>query len=523
MNRNTIVQRVPAALSVLALAAAGWLLSQNSATSQRPARPAAGGSVAALEQTLTTVIEQAEQSVVSIARVRRRRVRRARVRRDQFIPGIDREAARPESPDYTPNDFGAGIIIAPLQGKSDRFILTNYHVVKGGPVARKNAPASTHELYVRLANRRGFYAEIIAADPRSDLAVLQIDYAALGLKPADLTPLQIGAKTKFRKGELVVALGNPYAQARDGSASASWGIISNISRRPKPAADARGLEARRKETIHHFGTLLQVDTRLSIGTSGGPLLNLKGELIGITTSLAALEGYEKSVGYAIPVDNSFRRVIRTLAQGREVEYGFLGVSPQDVTPNRFGQLPKRFSQQFAAMASRVYPNAPAARGGMEADDVILAVDGEPVHDKYSLMQRVGRLAPETRVAIRVWRNSTGQELNLKVKLGKWPVINEEDIIATQPRFPPWRGLTVEFPTGRLKYLQVPYRYQNGVLVTEVRNPALARHPKFGPGSFVTHVGNTPVDTPAAFHRAARKLRGNVTLRLAGGERVSVAE
>eukprot|EP00913_Durusdinium_trenchii_P022809 g21413.t1 len=489
MNRNSPLHRIPVLFVILFCAVGGWLLVQNTATPQPAARgaeekPAGGiGTALALEQAFTKVIARGENSVVSIARVRRNK-NRLRKPQERFIPGVNRDADRPDSPDYAPNDFGSGVIVSPLPGGNDRFILTNYHVVKGGPVVNSKGPASTHELYVRLANRRGYYASILAADPRSDLAVLQIDYKKLGLKPADLTPLPLGNKTTYRKGEIVLALGNPYAQARDGSPSASWGMISNISRRPKPEADARDLEARRKETIHHFGTLLQVDTRLDIGTSGGALLNLKGELIGVTTSMAALEGYEKSVGYAIPIDDSFRRVIKTLAQGREVEYGFLGVSPQDVTPHGFGQLPDQFSQRFAAMASRVYANAPAARGGLKADDVILSVNGHEVHDKYALMQRVGRLAPGTRATLRVWRGSTRQELNLTVQLGKWPVINEEDIIATKPRFPSWRGLTTEFPTGRLKYLQIPYRYENAVLVTEVRNKALARNTKFGPGSFV---------------------------------------
>ena len=130
---------------------------------------------------------------------------------------------------------------------------------------------------------------------------------------------------------MVLSLGNPYAIARDGSASVSWGMIGNISRRPAPVRQ-RDLGPPEAKTIHQYGTLLQVDTRMELGTSGGALVDLRGKLVGITTSLAALEGYEKSVGFAIPIDSFSRRVIETLCRGYEVEYGFLGLTPLPVLP-----------------------------------------------------------------------------------------------------------------------------------------------------------------------------------------------
>src|SRR5262249_42495116 len=135
-----------------------------------------------------------------------------------------------------------------------------------------------------------------------------------------------------RKGQIVIALGNPYAIARDGSASATWGIVSNISRQAMAEGEPTDSEARRNETIHHLGTLIQLDARLDLGTSGGALLNLQGELIGMTTSLAAIVGYEKSAGFAIPFDDSMKRIIESLRQGKEVEYGFLGVTPGEILP-----------------------------------------------------------------------------------------------------------------------------------------------------------------------------------------------
>jgi len=469
-----------------------------------------------LEKTFVKVIAEAEESVVSIARIRNV-PQRPRKPANFPIPR-PRNVDDPTSPDFIPNEFGSGIIIAPFEKSDDRFILTNYHVVKGGPVVKKAADKADSKLYVRLPNRQGFYASILAADPRSDLAILQIDYAALKLKPSDLKPLRFSERNTFRKGQLVLALGNPYAQARDGSASASWGMISNISRRPKPAGKTTALEDRKSETIHHFGTLLQVDTRLNVGTSGGPLLNLKGELIGINTSLAALEGYETSVGYAIPFNADIRRIVQTLAKGLEVEYGYLGISPQDVQP---AVLPEGLRRSHAVNAASVHRNSPAERGGIRSFDVVLGVDGQPVHDRYDLMRYVGLKAPGSRVKFRIWRRSVRRRIVLAVHLGKWPVINDEDIIATSRRFPAWRGIRVDYPTARQRFLQLPYRYHEAVVVLDVSNQTLKKSGELQPGDYVSHVNGKSVQTPAEFHAEVRNAKGTVRLNLVGGNTVRV--
>ena len=504
--------------------AVGAVLAVATAVSQRASAQDGDGLAAALalEEAFTRAIAGAEESVVSISRVK---VARPALDVPEFNPfriqpqGAD--SSKPASPDYVPAEFGTGFIIAPARNRNERFILTNYHVVRGGPAVGQTGTQAEYELFVRLADRRGYDAQIVAADPRSDLAVLKIDSAALGVKPADLKPLPIDGDFEFKKGQFVLALGNPYAIARDGSASASWGFISNISRSPARPGAPYEEEARRKETIHHFGTLLQVDTRLNLGTSGGPLLNLKGELIGITTSLAALDGYEKSVGYAIPVDARFRRIIDDLTSGHEVEYGFLGVQPVDVSHREMEAEPGRFSQVTAARAMEVFPNSPAAEAGLQSLDIVLAVNGEPVLGRYDLMRLVGQLGPDTIARLKVWRERAGRELILNVKLGKWPVYDDEGIITTNPRYPDWRGMAVDFPTGRQKHLQLPFRYHPAVVVTKLPSQSNIAAGELQVGDFITHVNRTAVQTPEQFHRAATGQEGDVTLRLLDGRRVVV--
>jgi len=472
----------------------------------------------AMERVFVDVIHRVEPSVVSVARVR------PGPNLNQFNPFElemkGRDPERPESPDFVPNEFGTGIVVAPIPGSDERFILTNYHVVRGGPPTSGLYKPNDNQIYVRMGDRRGYQARIIAADPRSDLAVLAIDYAALGLKPEEIKPIPLRTETTpLQKGQLVLSLGNPYAIARDGSASVSWGMISNISRRPAPVRQ-RDLTAPDAKTIHQYGTLLQVDTRMELGTSGGALVDLHGRLVGVTTSLAALEGYEKSVGFAIPIDAFARRVIETLCRGYEVEYGFLGLTPLTSLPDQL-RRDDRFKQLSVVRVEQVIPNSPAAFAGVETDDIILKIEGRRLLDQYDLMRYVGTFAPDSTVNMTVWRSREGRELTLTAKLGKWPVKEDEAIIATAQRFPVWRGIAVDYPTGRFKYIGWPFQFKDAVLVTNVASRSPAQTAGLVDGDFISSVGGTPVRTPADFYEAVRRFDGDVSLELSDHRRITV--
>lgn len=492
----------------------------------QPAEEAANadglGAALAIEQAFVSIIEKAEASVVSIARFQEPKIQPIR---DPFNRrGFQNQAPQrpindPTSPEFVPSEFGSGIIVTPDAKNGRSFILTNYHVVRGGPLAGANPIKSEYKLYVRLSNRLGYFASIIAADPRSDLALLDINYKAMQLKPTDLKPIPFGDAANIRKGKLVLALGNPYAIGRDGSASVSWGMVSNISRRPAPIGQEGDAESKKKETLHHYGTLLHVDTRLNLGTSGGALLNLQGKLIGITTALAALDGYEKSVGYAIPIDASTRRIIETLAKGREVEYGFLGVQLGDSRADEFRNFPPQIQQRSGARINDVTAESPAHLGGLRASDIVLKVNNEPVLDRYDLMLKVGSLPPESKVDLTVWQPGTRFDKSsiLTITLGKWPVRDVEGIVATNPRYQPWRGMQVDYSTGRSKYLQYFYRrFPQGVLITRVESQSQADSAKLQAGEYISHVNQTPVKTPAEFYDAVRTTGAKtVSLRIIG--------
>ena len=258
-------------------------------------------------------------------------------------------------PDHQPEAYGSGVVL-----DENGLILTNAHVVRGAT-----------KIYVRLPGNRGSYADIYASDPRSDLAVLKL------IDPVpDLKALKFGDGGKVRKGQFVLTLSNPFAAGfRDGSPSASWGIVSNLRRRaPGPTNEID----RAKVTLHHYGTLIQTDTRLTLGCSGGALLNLDGELIGLTTSQAALVGSETPGGFAVPFDEGMKRIVEVLRRGEEVEYGFLGVNLD--TGTRTGKCVK---------LGRVIGGSPAQRARLTGDEYIVSIEGRPVRENDDLFLYIG--------------------------------------------------------------------------------------------------------------------------------------
>ncbi len=457
------------------------------------------------------MIEQASPAVVALSRERLLDapppLPNWNVRR-RFGGNEDRsDTLDPVDPQFAPSEFGAGVVI-----DSAGLILTNYHVVQG--VASVGTPGGdgTPRLFVRFSDRRVEEGRILAADPRSDLAVIKVPLT-------DLPVIPLGKASPVKRGQLVLALGNPYAIARDGSASASWGIIGNVARRLPHERGTPNSERQMKETLQHLGILLQIDTRLELGTSGGALLNLQGELIGLTTSMAAISGYERASGFAIRLDEPMLRVVDSLRQGKEVEYGFLGVMPEDVLVSRDPAVQDRqalIGQGGAARVSRdPEPYLPAHRK-LQAGDLILKINGETIDSKGDLMRVVGLAGPRAEVRIDGYRPTTDRRFTTSLQLGKWPVIDEEGIIATRPTWDPWRGLTFDYSTSRLRHFQRlagQRELVDSVLVRDIQPDSLVSRTGLQRDDFITHVDGKPVRYPAEFAEAVQKNAGPVTLRV----------
>jgi S1-C subfamily serine protease len=384
-------------------------------------------------------------------------------------------------PSNRPESYGSGVVV-----DEKGLILTNYHVVRDAT-----------RVFVRLPGGKSSYADVYAADPRSDLAVLRLLNQNLALKA-----IKLGDGGKAERGQFVLSLANPFAAGfRDGQPSASWGILSNIRRRAPGHLQA---EADLTKTLHHYGTLLQTDARLHLGCSGGALVNLRGEMIGLTTALAAIPGGETPGGFAVPLDAGMRRIIQVLKRGQEVEYGFLGV---------------RFEQGAASPAgvplAYVYPGSPADRAGLRARDAILAVNGVPVTDTDDLFLALGVQLAGAHVRLEVLPQGRGKRTQMNVALAKFFVPGKK--IATEVGSRPYfRGLRVDY-TSLLVQQPSPLplqRIPNGVLVSEVQPNSPAATVLLKQGDIITHVSGRVVNTPAAFYQVVNGASGPVELTLA---------
>ena len=465
-----------------------------------------------LEAEVVEAIQTAESSVVSVARVKTPVEESESGEFDQRRSPLD-DPLNPLSPEFVPAQFGSGVLIAREGHPDERLVLTNYHVcIDRFPVGDSSEARPT--FFVRTGGGFAGYARIRAADARSDLAVLEFLQDWTDAERKRSPAIKFAARSPVRKGQLVVALGNPYAIGRDGSASAAFGVVGNLIRRPGVRRRPGLPEPAKDETIYQLGGLLHLDVRQHLGTSGGALINRQGELIGLTSSMAALDGYEKSAGFAIPMDEFARRAVLELASGWEVDYGLLGVQTSYVSGTARDRLREVAGRSVAPQIDSVIPNSAAGQAGMKRGDVVLSVNGREVSSPIDVTREVGRMSPATQIDLKVWRPSGGgAELNLKVQVGKWPIDDEKGIIATRSRFPAFRGVKVDYSTARRRYLS-GFEYVLGVLVVEVAPGSVADSARIRAGDFISHVNGQPVRTPAEFHDRTGKVEGELNLQLA---------
>ncbi len=488
----------------LALAAALLGIPQQAAPPAAPAIDVVG----ALEAALIDTIARVEPSVVAIAREKEGKSEETTAVRGRIVPGLpqDREPLTirfmiPDMvPDLNPNeynasDYGSGVVIG-----SKGEILTVYSVVRGAS-----------RLLVRAAETGYFDAEVIAADPRSDLAVIAPCDNSTQFRPnvrplilndvSKLRPLALGDATKLRRGNFLLALGNPFNSSRDGRAGASWGILANIARR----LDAGQLDPTVQRQLRYYPTLLQLDSKLNLGMSGGAVVNLKGELVGLTTDAANAGGFDAQSGYAIPIDALARRAIDLLRVGREVEYGFLGVNLSPDGSNR---------------VLRVNPGTPAGEGGLLTNDAILSIGTIPVTDVDSLVLAVNTFSPGMPIKLHIERD--GKQADKTVILSKLAVQGE--VIATA-RPENWRGLRVDF----VSTIQRNNRGDNvleamargGVVVSEVQPGSAADDAALKLGQIITAVNGLPIRNPSDFARAIAAKTGAVNLTIEGDQTLTI--
>jgi len=288
---------------------------------------------------------------------------------DPFFEFFRRFAPNQGPREFQPQSLGSGFIIS-----GDGYILTNAHVID-----------AAEEVTVRLTDKREFKAKVIGSDKRTDVALIKID--ATGLPT-----VRFGDPARLKVGEWVVAIGSPFGF--DNTVTA--GIVS---------AKGRSLPQ------ENFVPFIQTDVAVNPGNSGGPLFNLRGEVVGINSQIYSRTGGFMGLSFAIPIDvaNDIAQQLRTVGK---VTRGRIGVVIQQVSrelADGFG-LPK----PVGALVNSVEKGGPADKAGIEAGDVILKFDGKAVNSSEDLPRIVGGTKPGNKVAVQVWRNKGIRDLQVVV-------------------------------------------------------------------------------------------------------------
>lgn len=282
-----------------------------------------------------------------------------------------------ESPNQQAQPFeglGSGVIIDAAKG----YILTNNHVI-----------SQADKISVQLNDGREFEAKLIGGDDQSDIALLQVQ------NPSNLTQIAIADSDKLRVGDFAVAVGNPFGLGQ----TATSGIVSALGR---SGLNLEGLE-----------NFIQTDASINRGNSGGALLNLNGELIGINTAILAPGGGSIGIGFAIP-SNMAKTLAQQLIQFGEVKRGLLGIKGMEMSAD----IAKAFNinVQRGAFVSEVLPNSGSAKAGIKSGDVIVSLNDKPLSSFAELRSRIATTEPGAKVKLGLIRD--GKPLNVEVTLDK---------------------------------------------------------------------------------------------------------
>jgi 2-alkenal reductase len=286
-------------------------------------------------------------------------------------------------------------------------IVTNAHVVTEG----ENRLREAEDVFVRFADGNQVPAEVLGADPFSDVALLKIDPEGLTLRP-----LPLGVSADVKVGVPVAALGSPFGQEQ----SLSVGVVSAIDR------------SIRSLTNFQISGAIQTDAAINPGNSGGPLVDENGRVIGVNQQIQTTTGGSEGVGFAVPIDVVKRSIEQLRDEGR-AEYAYLGVRSSDLYP----QLVERFDLpvERGSWVQEVTPGGPAEEAGLEADgdevpfqtaeyvpdgDIITAIDGQKVLDADDLSKLIETRRPGETVTLELYRD--GKRREVRVKLGLRPLV-----------------------------------------------------------------------------------------------------
>jgi serine protease Do len=349
---------------------------------------------------------------------------------------------------------GSGFIVS-----AEGHILTNNHVVK-----------DAEDIAVKLVDGREFQAKLIGTDPESDVAVIKVETDGLHV-------LELADSDSIEVGEWVIAIGNPFGLSHTVTA----GIVS-----------AKG---RSDVGLTTYEDYIQTDAAINFGNSGGPLINLDGEVVGINTAILG-PGGNIGIGFAIPI-NWARNVFEQLVESGAVVRGYIGIWYEELTP----ALARAFGLEEdtkGVAITKVVEDTPAEKAGLNHNDVIIEFNGQPIESKDTFLKRVAVLKPGTKVKLAVLRD--GKRKTYTVELGKRPP--KAEIAGVPPGTLDELGFSVRDLTDELAE-KLGYKDLSGVIVTRVEPGSPAAKAGLVPRLLIVEVNRKAVKNTKEFNEAMK--------------------
>ena len=354
--------------------------------------------------------------------------------------------------------MGSGVVISP-----DGYIVTNNHVVDGAV-----------DIRVTTSNHRVLKAKLIGTDPLTDLAVLKVN-------ATDLASAPWGDSKEVRPGQTVLAFGNPYGFRF----TVTRGIVSAVNRANPDSTDPS-----------KPGAFIQTDAAINPGNSGGPLVDARGEVVGINTFLVSPSGTFSGMGFAIP-SQIVRPTVETLIRDGKVSHGHIGIGIADVTPENA----KFFDNSTTGgVVTQVEPDSPGAKAGVQIGDVITEIDGQKVTDASELQVMVGQKQPGSKITLKVLRE--GKSMTIPVTLEELGNRQAEgsDASANGERKMHW-GIGLGNLTPELReQLQAPHEI-HGAVIEQVQPGSSADNAGLQQGDIILEVNRHKVQSASDVQQA----------------------
>jgi Do/DeqQ family serine protease len=361
---------------------------------------------------------------------------------------------------------GSGVIIS-----SDGYIVTNNHVID-----------NADQVEVTLFDKRSYKGTIVGTDPSTDLALIKIN-------EKDLPTLPFGNSDAVRVGEWVVAVGNPFNL----TSTVTAGIVS---------AKARNINILRSQDNSAIESFIQTDAAVNPGNSGGALVNMNGELIGINTAIASQTGSFAGYSFAVP-SNLVKKVTEDIKKFGSVQRGYLGIIIRNLDAKLAKELDLNITE--GVYVDSLMPNGSAAAAGVKPQDVIIKVDGTPVKSVPELQEFVGRHRPGDVVTLLLIRDGKEKEIKvtLKAKDGRTEVAKS----APQSKFD-LLGIELEKVSEKeMKRLGI----EGGAKVKSVGRGKISKHTDIREGFIITRIGNKIVKSPEDVVKALEGAKGGIMI------------